>query len=86
MSVSKLSYQTKKILHEKEKQGKLYVPIHQRAEELLKEREVKLARLQREKEMARMIQEKECTFKPKLIKSHFKPAPIDKKPIKNTET
>ena len=58
MTTSKLSYNTRKILTEKSKKGSTYVPIQYRAEELLKEREAKLAKIKKEKEMAQVIEEK----------------------------
>ena len=70
MSSSKMSSQTRKILTQNQKKGNSYVPIQHRAEELLKERGLKMAKLKKEREIAQMIEEKECTFKPKLTKSY----------------
>lgn len=49
------SFQSKRILSQKE--GK-YVPIHQRASEVVRERQSKLARLQKEREIANLVKEK----------------------------
>jgi len=81
MSTSKLSYNTRKILTEKEKKGKSYVPIQLRAEELLKEREVKLAKMKKEKELEQMLREKECTFQPKIHKNHPAPSTSQKSKV-----
>jgi hypothetical protein len=39
----------------------------------MREKQAKLARLQKEQEMNSILREKECTFKPNIIKSYKKP-------------
>ena len=63
--IYKASMQSKKILMQKENK---YVPIHQRANEVVRERQCKLAKLQKEQEIAALVKEKECTFKPVINK------------------
>lgn len=41
------SFQSKRILDQKQKSGSVYVPIQHRAEELLREKQQKIARLQK---------------------------------------
>jgi hypothetical protein len=69
------SYQSKRILDEKERKGTAYVPIQLRTEELLREKQAKLARLQKEQEMNNILREKECTFKPNIIRSYKRGKP-----------
>jgi hypothetical protein len=68
-SLYRASMQSQRILSKKESK---YVPIHQRAGDVVRDRQVKVARLQKEQEIATMVKEKECTFKPKINHYHKK--------------
>ena len=56
---------SKKILEQKQrKEGKAYVPIHQRMSEVLREKQEHIARIQRKTRTYEEVEERECTFKP----------------------
>ena len=51
---------------DREKNGKAYVPIHQRMGEVLREKQEKIAKIQKKTITHKEIQDRECTFKPAI--------------------
>lgn len=64
MQKPKINEMSKKILMEKEKKGQAYVPIQERMNKVMKERQEKIVKIQKKNVTLKEIEDRECTFKP----------------------